>query len=170
MLSIRALFGLFALSLLTATACGETTSKDAKLGETCATTDDCGSSLACADYTCHSECRTTADCKSLGGGLCLLTPAGGRICRSPDETGCVRNADCPGLQACASDQKCRDQCQTATDCAKDDVCTAGVCAGPTDVVNGQLPGATTAPTAKACLNHNECAADEVCLMMVCSKP
>ena len=163
MVSFRAFFAFFTLSVPLLAACGDSKAP-AQLGESCATTDDCGSALACAESRCSSVCVTTVDCTSLGGGLCVLKPSGVRVCEAPTETSCARNADCSGNQICGNDRKCRAACAEDADCLQGEKCTAGACGAP-----GVGGGNDADPAKTACIHHSDCPSDWKCVAQVCAK-
>ena len=103
----------------------------------CSINSDCNAPLICALGRCHTQCQESRDCDS--NARCVMSPAGG-VCTVPEEWRCA--ADCLGALVCASDQRCRNNCQGQgqgqgqgkDQCIAGQTCAAGgVCADPKDV-------------------------------------
>jgi hypothetical protein len=101
----------------------------------CSYDPECLATLVCAWNRCHEPCETSHDCRA--GERCMQVRSvddGGTLvghaCQLPDEARCVLNSQCPGVQICGIDERCRDSCKTAQDCGPSQVCAAHTCADP----------------------------------------
>ena len=120
---------------------GCSSSKKIEVGGNCILNSDCNSPLLCTDGKCHDACHASVDCPT--GQNCVKV-SGITVCQLPAEATCSASAtSCPASLVCASDQHCRTPCQSAANCAGGQQCVGGVCADPSELSNGQLPGATT---------------------------
>jgi hypothetical protein len=109
----------------------------------CSFDPQCSPDLVCAFGKCHRPCEVTRDCPA--GERCIQVKGEdggllGQVCQLPDETACVRNSDCPGVQICGIDGRCRDQCATARDCLAQQVCVQHTCADPGDLDDAGMLG------------------------------
>jgi hypothetical protein len=148
--------GLFAF--LAFAAC-EDTAEQPKVAQTCSSSGDCGTDLACANGTCHIGCTSTAECASQNGGQCVRAANGVYVCQLPSEQSCARNSDCAGAQICGTDERCADACETAADCVPGQRCNEGLC----------VSGASTAtPSAPACTSVDDCKEGFDCVNRACS--
>ncbi len=137
------LLGLTIVSSWLLAACSSP--KDIEVGGTCVLNSDCNSPLLCTNSKCHDACHASIDCPT--GQNCVKVN-GITVCELPEEAGCSSPAaTCPASLVCASDKRCRTPCQSSTDCASAQQCVGGVqggvCADPSELVDGQLPGAIT---------------------------
>jgi hypothetical protein len=139
--------GIAAVLAILAPACS---SKDVAAGiaaeQACSLNSDCAAGLVCALGRCRDQCANASDCGS--GGSCV-TDGTHAVCQSAadKDTPCERPSDCPAPLACASDYRCRNLCQTATDCnvlgITDRVCARDAnnvdyCADPGEALDGIL--------------------------------
>lgn len=133
----------------------------AGLGQSCNTTNDCGSSLVCVSGTCMeknlpldasanvcAECTADADCTGTG-----------EVCDEGScEFYCTTDASCTAWSG-----GFEDACEVATgdcyfyECALDGDCGGGFC----DLSVGELNAATG--TCRDCGDDSYCASDEVCI-------
>ncbi|MDX2053555.1 MAG: MopE-related protein [Polyangiaceae bacterium] len=153
-------------------ACGNSDEEEiqkAKLSEGCLINSDCRAPLACAFRRCHTACETTRDC--VAPQLCVASDKPFSVCQLEDERQCTYHSECAGSQLCGVDGNCRDQCATSRDCLRDQVCTQGTCAEPSELLNGSLPPspAATAVGGQVCTYNSECPGDLVCRAGVCGK-
>ena len=110
----------------------------------CSINTDCDNPNICAFKRCHKQCNDSRDCSS--GQLCISqvdVETGkkvGQVCQLPDEAKCSMNSQCPGVQVCGIDGRCRDECSDSKDCVKGQVCQSHTCAEPTELTDsGGLP-------------------------------
>ena len=110
----------------------------------CSINTDCDNPNICAFKRCHKQCTDSRDCSS--GQLCISqvdVETGkkvGQVCQLPDEAKCSMNSQCPGVQICGIDGRCRDECSDSKDCVKGQVCRSHTCAEPTELTDsGGLP-------------------------------
>ena len=108
---------LAALIALGAPACNRATDVAAGLAaeDACHQNSDCASGLLCALGACRTMCASAADCGS--GGACVDNGYVA-VCQSLAEKNeaCDKQSDCPAPLACASDYRCRNLCNTTSDC------------------------------------------------------
>ncbi len=128
-----------ALLAVSAACSGSTNEKllQAQISEGCLLNTDCTSPLVCAFRRCHTECASSRDCPD--DQRCVSSDRPFMVCQLEDERDCTRNSDCPVRMVCGIDGECRDQCATERDCIEGQVCTAGSCADPDELVGGMLP-------------------------------
>lgn len=157
--------GALAAALLPA-ACGSDSKSKVALQELtagCTLNSDCRSPLACAFERCHEKCVDSRDCKL--GARCVVAPeAPLRVCQLPDENKCEFNSQCARPLVCASDNQCRNACQTARDCASEQLCISGSCADPGELQAGALP---KGPEGATCSYNSDCSSPLVCLGGIC---
>jgi hypothetical protein len=112
----------------------------------CSINSECNNPLVCAFRKCHKQCSTARDCPT--GQRCVLSTDAdtgeilGKVCQLPEEATkqCTRNSDCPGVQICGIDSKCRDECIDARDCPlRTQLCINSTCADPEETKDGGLP-------------------------------
>lgn len=119
------------------------------VGGACLLGSDCNKFLVCSMGKCHRACQSSANCPVGQGCVNAIsdtsTDAGSgtgtaAICQLPEEADCARTLMCSGGFLCASDLRCRNVCQSFSDCTYGQVCASGFCADRSDLdVNGQLP-------------------------------
>lgn len=157
---------LLALGATLFSACGQTESAVQKLAELshgCLVNSDCAAPLVCAFQRCHAECVTTRDCD--GTLRCVGAKEAARVCQLEDESKCQTSADCAPTFVCGSDGSCRDRCTTDAECIGEQVCTAGVCAEPSELdESGKLPQ-TLAHV--SCRLNSDCAEGQQCVGGAC---
>jgi len=123
------------LGLLVVSAClaaGCSSAKKIEVGGTCILNSDCNSPLVCTAGKCHDACHTSADCPA--GQSCITASDQSTVCQLPVETHCIYDSDCPTGLKCATDQRCRNQCQDDVDCFPGQICTTTqTCAEPNQV-------------------------------------
>jgi hypothetical protein len=124
------LLGLIVLSACLAAGCSS--AKKIEVGGTCILNSDCNSPLVCTAGKCHDACHTSADCPA--GQSCITASDQSTVCQLPVETHCIYDSDCPTGLKCATDQRCRNQCQGDVDCFPGQICTTTqTCAEPNQV-------------------------------------
>ena len=168
-LSRARLAALLGAGALVAAACHSSADEalQAELSDACSINTDCASPLICAFQTCHQECSSSRDCMGTGlSGRCVESDRPFHVCLATREASCVHNSDCPGAEVCAVDLQCRDQCASSRDCIEGQVCTSGVCADPSSLVNGLLPQDSV--DGGTCVYSTDCPAALVCLSSVCT--
>ncbi len=155
-------------------ACGGSSAEKleaAALAAGCLLNTDCNPPLVCAFRRCHVECEDSRDCDD--GQRCVASDRPFRVCQLDDERACTRNSDCPFGMICGIDGECRDQCATDRDCIPGQLCTAGSCADPEELVDGELPEApgmgadAGGATARPCLYSSECPTPLICRQSFC---
>jgi hypothetical protein len=172
MRTTRLLLALTALAAtgagLVASGCGdEETVAVAAVGDGCLINTDCNAPLICAFRRCHVECGDNRDCAT--GQRCVQGDRPYRICQLDDERACAYNSECSGLQVCAVDGQCRDQCEADRDCVPEQVCSTGTCADPAELIDGKLPPvAGPQTTGQPCAYTSECPPDLVCRGGLCN--
>jgi hypothetical protein len=133
--------GLLVVSALLAACSG---GSKPPVGKPCLMNSECNNPLSCTFGKCHDQCREARDCQP--GQLCVRA-VGGQVCVLEMEEKCGLNSMCPDGLYCAKDLKCRNQCETAKDCATaTQQCVEGtngtmptkVCAEPEDLAGGAL--------------------------------
>lgn len=149
------------LAALVVASCTKLTTEDTPtfLGAGCLLNSDCTDPLVCVFGKCHSACSGDRDCPAAQRCVEATPPA--RVCQLPEESTCHFTSDCPGTQICAVDAHCRDQCESARDCADGQLCTGSVCASPSELVDGGLPLAGP-PLGASCSFDSDCTAPTVC--------
>ena len=112
-------------TLVFAVGCG---SSGAKKTPSCVHQSDCSGNLMCTQGYCVGMCATAKDC---GGARCVEA-AEGPTCQPTEKVTCNYNSDCTQPLICSGDFQCRNQCHTAADCTRGQVCTAlsKLCADP----------------------------------------
>ena len=126
----------------------------------CSLSSECKNPLVCAFAKCHQACKSSRDCVT--GERCVQSDRPYYVCQ---KLGCTRNSECLGKQVCAPDAQCHDECLTQKDCLADQLCTAGVCADASELVNGTLPNfaADAGGSGQRCTLPTDCTGDLVCL-------
>lgn len=84
---------------------------------------ECGDSLSCVGATdtsagiCRALCSANADCAGQGG-VCFVSGVGMNqsVCRTPSESSCSSDRDCPIGTVCRMGDGCLAACNVATDC------------------------------------------------------
>jgi hypothetical protein len=108
---------LAAVSALAAPACSSNpdVATGRSLSEACSLTSDCITGLVCALGECRQQCVSNVDCPS--GGTCVTDSTGG-VCETAKEldTPCQLPTQCAAPLACAADYRCRNLCQSDSDC------------------------------------------------------
>lgn len=162
-----------ALTAALAATFGACSSDDAPplkaLAAGCVVNSDCNAPLVCAFEKCHNACADSRDCPL--GQRCVASDRPYHVCQLEDERNCVRNSDCVLGQICGIDQQCRDQCATAKDCVRDQICVSGTCVDLAIDDGGLAALADSAPGAsqgQPCLYNSECPAPLVCVASTCS--
>lgn len=165
--------GLLLGAALSAAACGDDNdskqaARRAAVGEQCLINTDCSDPLVCVFERCHYECEETRDCEEQAGAgvRCMLGSKPSNVCQI--FVNCDYDSQCEGNQVCGPDNQCRDQCRTDRDCVPEQVCVSGVCAGPGELVDGQLPNVPGGPdVGRPCSYTSECPEPLVCLQNEC---
>ena len=166
--------GAIALSIAVLAACGSSDSASvdrAELAQGCLIDSDCDAPLRCAFKTCHNACTQSRDCP-IAGERCVAAERPFNVCQLPSELHCNYNSDCPTGQRCGSDRECRDQCAASVDCIGGQLCTTGVCAESTELVNGALRAPSDGTPAlvnegQSCNRPSDCVEPLTCLQGVC---
>ena len=97
----------------------------AALGQGCLLDSDCNSGLVCVFRHCHQPCATSEDCALDDRGehlLCVVGEKPNHVCQLDSDARCEGDADCPGTQICAIDDRCRDECAADRDCMPGQLC------------------------------------------------
>lgn len=134
------------------------------LGEGCLLNSDCETGLVCVFERCHIECNDSTDCPVDEEGerlRCVIGEKPEHVCQLADESKCAYHSECPGLQICGPDGRCRDQCQDDRDCVSGQICAdQGACAEPGEVdEEGELTGEVPPPdqqTGFPCTYDSQC--------------
>ena len=149
-----------AITVALIAACGTGSSVDdvrrSELSQSCALNSDCNAPLVCAFTSCHVECSSSRDCPN--GARCVQSDKPYLICQNETDIACTRNSDCPGIEVCGIDDKCRDACATDRDCPKDQSCRSGTCADKSDLVGGTLPLVIDTGSGTPCVHASDSAA------------
>jgi hypothetical protein len=132
----------FALFLGACTKSDSEESRALELSASCTLNSDCEDPLVCAFGRCHVECAATRDCPR--DSRCVRSGEEGVfVCQLTDEVTCEEPSDCLDDQVCAVDGKCRDECGSGSDCAREQACVAevNVCADEEELdEDGNLVG------------------------------
>ncbi len=169
---VTAAVGITTALVVALVACGSSSSASvdrAALAQGCLIDSDCAAPLRCAFKSCHNACEESRDCPA--GQRCVAADRPFNVCQLPTEVKCNYNSDCPASQRCGSDRQCRDQCAATVDCIGGQVCTTGVCAESTELVNGSLPapsgGTPLVNEGQTCNRPSDCVLPLTCLQGVC---
>ena len=150
-MSASRILGLTIASSWLAVGCGGSSEKSTPsekigiaVGGPCVQSSDCNMFLVCTMGKCHDACQRSSDCPA--GQSCVntidaTTSDAGKtaVCQLPAEADCTGTV-CKGGLLCASDLRCRNGCQSFTDCTYGQLCVSEVCAYPFELdANGQLP-------------------------------
>lgn len=144
---------------------GCSTEEVAAIGESCFVNSDCSDPLVCVFQKCHIQCRTDPDCRRAvdDESLCQRGSQPVNVCQNEAERACTTDATCLPGQVCATDARCRDQCQSDLDCIELQVCAQGACANPDELEQGKLPELLEGDgTGSPCTYHSDCEAGLVC--------
>lgn len=126
--------------LVASGACSGSTSPGAVA---CETSFDCGTGTVCGFGQCRSPCEKASEC---GVGQWCVADEFEAVCVSRDAT-CTAQAECPAPLVCATDYRCRNECDRNADCnelgTSGRVCVrdahgVGVCAAPVEASSGSL--------------------------------
>ena len=129
-MSASRILGLMVVSAWLEVGCSG--AKKIDVGGACILNSDCNSPLVCTAAKCHDACHTSADCPT--GESCIIASDQSTVCQLPAETHCIYDSDCPMGLKCATDQRCRNQCQGDVDCFPGQICTTTqTCAEPNQV-------------------------------------
>jgi hypothetical protein len=143
--------------------CDDEPSALSLIGSGCLLNSECDEGLVCVFERCHIECNDSSDCPVDDEGeplRCVIGERPEHVCQLPDESTCSYHSECPGLQICGPDGRCRDQCQNDRDCVSGQVCVAeGACADLDEIDDqGELEN-TTPPddqTGFPCAYDSQC--------------
>jgi hypothetical protein len=141
-LSVSACFSILVAVAIGLAACGGDDTAPAGEAQGCSINSECNDPLVCAFKRCHQECNSSRDCTF--PQRCVVSTDSdtgtvlGKVCQLPDEADkrCAKNSDCPGLQICGIDAKCRDQCAEDRDCPISTYrCINRTCAAPEELTD-----------------------------------
>jgi alpha-tubulin suppressor-like RCC1 family protein len=138
--SVRGCFWLLFGMLAVLSACGSDTPPPGDLAKKCSIPTDCASPLVCVFGLCHEQCVTSRDCPVplrcvVGTDVVTGQPLSKPVCQLPEEAKkCAANSDCPDIEICGLDGRCRDQCAEAKDCpVRGQLCINKTCADPEEL-------------------------------------
>jgi hypothetical protein len=100
----------------------------------CSLNSDCSMGLICALGKCRVQCVNATDCPVTGSSC--IDDGRNAVCETPTDKNksCTQESDCPVPLACASDYRCRNLCQSASDCNVLGI-TGRICAADLNNVN-----------------------------------
>ena len=119
--SWQRVLGLMFVTAWLATGCNS--AKRIDVGGTCILNSDCNGSLVCTMGKCHDACHTYADCPA--GQPCTKVD-NSPVCLAKAEAKCAADVPCGPLLICATDLRCRSDCNA--ECLSGQLCVQGVCA------------------------------------------
>ncbi|MBW2524931.1 MAG: hypothetical protein JRI23_12175 [Deltaproteobacteria bacterium] len=144
-------------------ACSEDPEAEAivrALGEGCLLDSDCEGDLVCVFRRCHQECNTSEDCPLDGAGdheRCVCGEHPHQVCQLEADKFCRYDSECPGLQVCGLDERCRDACAADRDCLAGQVCRSATCAELEELdPDGRLVAAAANGLGRRCFYSSDC--------------